>query len=248
MTPTEQRYQGAPGRAYHEGKRSLPPSAIPWVCRLRARKLARFVQPEDRIVEYGVGSGWNLAALPCRQKLGFDVADFLEPSLRAQGIEFVACPQSLPDGAADVALCYHTLEHVLEPASVLREICRWLNPSGRLILVVPWERERRCGTFQRGELNHHLYTWSVQNLGNLVEECGFKVASARWGTYGYDRWAATWACRLRLGETGYRILRTSAVILRPLREVHLLARKLRSGNDVAVSGLGQDLAPNARTG
>lgn len=226
MNTTEQRYQGDLGRSYHEVKRGLPAEAIPWVARLRAGKLARWVPPAGVVFEYGVGSGWNLAALPCRRKLGYDVAGFLEATVRAHGIEFVPDPKALADGLADAALCHHTLEHVLAPQVALLEMRRLLRPDGRLVLFTPWERERRYRTFHRHEPNHHLYTWNAQTLGALVEECGFQVESAGVERYGYDRFAAVWACRLRLGEGGFRWLRTALVALRPLWETRVIAARV----------------------
>src|SRR5580658_10473124 len=108
----ERHYCGEAGRLYHQSKRGLPSKAIPWVAALRARKFAPLVRAQDAVLEYGVGAGWNLAGLRCRRKIGFDVSDFLEPSLRALGIEFVADTRLLPDALAEVVLCHHTLEHL----------------------------------------------------------------------------------------------------------------------------------------
>ena len=221
----EGHYRGDPGRQYHFGKRALPECAIPWVAALRARKFAPYVCPADVVLEYGVGAGWNLAALECRRKIGCDVAEFLEPAVRALGIEFFADPKMAADGIADVVICHHTLEHVLHPPDVLREIHRLLRPEGRLLLYVPLEREPRHEQFRRGEPNHHLYSWSVQSLGNLVEESGFKVAEAGVGEFGYSRFSAVWACRLGLGRPGFICLRRLLHLLSPSYEARLIATK-----------------------
>ncbi len=221
----QRHYRGDAGRRYHLSKRGIPDEALPWVARLRSRKFAPFVRSGDVVLEYGVGSGWNLADLACQRKIGFDVADFLEPSLRALGIEFVAETRSLLDAAADVVLCHHTLEHLLQPADALKEMRRLLKPEGRLLLYVPFERQRGCDQFDRDEPNHHLYSWNVQTLGNLVEETGFKTTEAGLGEFGYSRFAAAWAVKLRLGEGGFRCLRKLLHVIRPAYEVRLIAVK-----------------------
>jgi SAM-dependent methyltransferase len=226
--PSEQarrHYRGEAGRRYHEFKRGLPERAIPWVAALRARKFAPFIGDGDVVLEYGAGSGWNLAALRCRRKIGFDVADFLEPSLRALGIEFVADTQVLPESVADVVICHHTLEHVQHPPDALEEMRRLLKPEGRLLLFVPYEREARYRHFRPGEPNHHLYSWNAQTLGNLVQEAGLTVSQAGIGEFGYSRFAAAWAVRLRLGEGGFRCLRRLLHLLKPALEVRLIALK-----------------------
>jgi SAM-dependent methyltransferase len=218
-------YQGASGLAYHEGKRALRPAAREWVWRLRAEKFQRWVGPTDTVVELGVGAGWNLARLTCGRRIGCDAADFLAPDLAAQGIEFVRDLAALPAGFADVVLCHQTLEHLLEPAAALRELARVLKPAGRLLLHVPWEVERRYRQFDPAEPNHHLYHWNAQNLGNLATVLGWQIEQLGVRRYGYDRFAANWAARLRLGETGFRLVRRALVALRPLREVELVARR-----------------------
>jgi len=221
----ERHYRGDAGRRYQEFKRGLPEQAIPWVAALRARKFAPLIGAGDVVLEYGVGSGWNLAALACRRKIGFDIADFLETSLRALGIEFVAETKVLPDAVADVVICHHTLEHVLHPLDVLEEIRRLLKPAGRLLLHVPFEREGRYEKFNPGEPNHHLYSWNLQTLGNLVTEVGFQVSQAGIGEFGYSRFAAAWAAKLHLGETGFRAVRRILHGIRPAFEVRLIAIK-----------------------
>lgn len=222
--PAANLYRAASGEAYHRGKRGLRPEALGWVCAARAAKLQRWVRDTDTVVEFGVGSGWNLARLRCRRRIGCDAAGFLADEVRALGIEFVEGLEGVADASADVLVCHHALEHVLEPAATLRRFARVLAPGGALVVHVPWEVERRYGRFDPAEPNHHLYHWNAQNLGNLVQVLGWRVESVHARRYGYDRFAANLAARLRLGEAGFRAVRGLLVALRPLREVELVAR------------------------
>lgn len=217
-------YREASGRAYHEGKRGLPAGALPWVQALRAEKFQRHVGPRDTVVEFGVGAGWNLARLACARRIGVDAADFLADELRSQGIEFVGDVAAISPASADVLLCHHALEHVLEPAAVLREFARVLKPDGLLIVHVPWEVEGRYARYDPAEPNHHLFHWNAQNLGNLAAVLGWRIESIGARRYGYDRFAATLALRLRLGATGFRALRAALIALRPCQEIELVAR------------------------
>lgn len=229
MADPVQHYQGETGRRYHEVKRGLPPAALPWMIRVRAEKLRTLIQPSDAVLEYGVGGGWNLAGLSCARRLGLDVSDFLRAEIEAQGIEFLTETQSLSGANVDVVICHHALEHVLEPVAALTEMRRLLKPEGRLLLWVPFEDERRHRRFERGEKNHHLYSWNPQTLGNLVEACGFRAVEAGIGRYGWDRFAASWAVKLGAGELGFRWLRRLLVALRPLREVRIHAEPVVPG-------------------
>ncbi len=218
-------YQGEEGKRYHELKRSIPEAAYPWVARSRAAKIAPFVREEDTVFEYGVGFGWNLGELRCRRRVGFDLADFLGPIVRQHGIEFIEETRSLSDGMADVVVCHHTLEHVLHPADVLQEIRRVLRAGGTLLLFAPYEKERRYRQHRAEEPNHHLYSWNVQTLGNLVLETGFRLVAGRIAKFRLDRFAAVWACRLRLGEPGFRCIRGVGLALQPEYEVRIVASK-----------------------
>ena len=232
--PTEQDsaarlYHGAAGHAYHENKRALRAKALPWVMASRAEKFQRHVRPDEVVFELGVGAGWNLGRLCCARRIGCDTSAFLSDTVAALGIEFVTDPETVPDATAHVAICHQTLEHLLEPAKALRQLARILKPDGRLILHVPWERERRYARHRADEPNHHLYNWNAQNLGNLVGLCDFNVEAVTTRRYGYDRFAANLAVRLSAGERGFRLLRASLILLRPLREVELIARRQPPG-------------------
>lgn len=229
MPPAEDRaklhYQGDAGRRYHESKRSIPEEAFQWIAQLRAEKISPHVRETDRVLEYGVGLGWNLAALTCAAKIGYDVGEFLEAEVRRRGIEFALDPNGVAADSMDVVVCHHTLEHVLQPVEVLTTISRWLRPGGRLLLYVPYEKERRLRQFNPDEANHHLYSWNPQTLGNLTREAGFEVEYAWLGRFGQERFAANLATRFGLGEPGFRALHWVANRLLNEHEVRVCARK-----------------------
>lgn len=221
-TPPADHYDGVAGRAYHEKKRGIPEQALPWVSQHRAEKIAPYIKSTDVVFEYGVGWGWNLAAVNCARKIGFDVSELLRDKVTGQGIEFISSPTQLAANSADVIICHHTLEHLLEPPHALQEIKTILKPAGKLLLFVPFERESRYTRFDPAEPNHHLYSWNAQTLGNLVEQCGYKVQEAHVAPFGYDRFAAVWSHRLKLGSFGFRFIRGLVHLAKPAFEVRVV--------------------------
>jgi SAM-dependent methyltransferase len=219
----KRRYSADMGKAYHDTKRFIPDRAYPWVARLRAEKIAPYVSENDTVLEYGVGTGWNVAELKCKRRLGYDLSEHLAPVLDSHGVEFLKDITTVADGSIDAVICHHVLEHTSNPPEVLEQIKRMLCRDGKLLLFVPYEKERRYRCYNPQEPNHHLYSWNVQTLGNLVEDIGFKVVQAWVGRFGYDRFAAVWAARLCLGEIGYRFIRGLAHLLKPAFEVRIVA-------------------------
>ncbi|MGZ8899601.1 MAG: class I SAM-dependent methyltransferase [Limisphaerales bacterium] len=221
MTGAERHYTGEQGKWYHEKKRHLPPVSVPWVARLRAAKIQPFVSDTDTVFEYGAGSGWNLIALRCNRRIAFDISESV--SAPDKSIEWVRDINAVPQASANVLICHHTLEHLMNPAETLEWMRRILRARGKLLLFVPFEKESRYRCFNPAEPNHHLYSWNVQTLGNLVSECGFRVDSAGIGRFGYDRFAAAWACKFGIGESGFRLVRLLAHTIKPASEVRIVA-------------------------
>ncbi len=221
---SEEHYRGEAGQRYQQQKRAVPEAAAPWVTKLRAEKFQPFIKQKDTVVEFGVGLGWNLARLQCARRIGTDLENFLPEALKTE-VEFFSSSTEIATGSADVVICHHVLEHVENPPEMLREARRVLKTNGELLAFVPFEKERRYRSFDPAEPNHHLYSWNVQTLGNLVDSQRFEVEKCHLGEFGYDRFAAKLALRFSLGENGFRMSRRLAHWLRPGREVRLVARK-----------------------
>ena len=245
-----QQYTGEAGHRYHDREKERPPRfrkehmgfgnpfapiketsevSFPWIGRPRARKIAPYVTDASVVLEYGVGTGWNLSQLNCRRRIGYDLSEHLEPLLKRSGIEFVKTIDAVADESIDAVICHHVLEHTAHPPETLKEIWRPLREGGSLLLFVPHETGMGFRRFDPDDPNQHLYSWSVQSLGNLVTGLGYTVTTARVQRFGYDRFAAVWANRLRIGEWGFRLIRGMIHLIRPGSEVFILGVKPRSG-------------------
>ncbi len=210
---------------YHARHFGLTGAAVQWIIEDRARKLSPWITPGARVLEFGCGPGWNLAALDGRERLGYDIARHLAPELAARGIEFVADLAALPAGSFDCILAHHSLEHVPHPAEALLEFHRLLRPGGVLLIYVPLETERRYRRYRADEPHRHLYSWNVQTLARLVAVNGFAVLDARCQVTGYDRFAAKWAARIGSSPMVFHLLRASLRSLARPREVFVRAER-----------------------
>lgn len=103
------------------------------------------LHPGSRVLEVGCGRGHLTRTLAQR---GVDVIGVdANPHAPAEsGSERVMCMRAeqltFPDESFDAVISIHTIEHVMDIATVLAEMSRVLVPGGRLLLVYPWEPVR----------------------------------------------------------------------------------------------------------
>jgi SAM-dependent methyltransferase len=132
----------------------------------------KYIQPGDRVIDFGCGGAYLLANLQCAEKLGIEINPEARKQAAANGIKTVDGISQAPDGWADVIISCHALEHTFQPLDEIKSLMPKLRPGGKIIFVVPYERKVR---YKANDINQHLYTWSEMNLGNLFTLAGFKV-------------------------------------------------------------------------
>ncbi len=98
-------------------------------------------------VDLGIGNAqWDYSRLSCIADLG--------------ALPLAAC-------SFDACLNIVTLEHVTDPARVLREICGVLRPGGKIFLVVPLEWEVH-------QAPHDYFRYTCHGVRHLLREAGFE--------------------------------------------------------------------------
>jgi SAM-dependent methyltransferase len=212
------------GEDYHLKKRKLSDELVPWVAKLRAEKFQPFIKTNDSVFEFGAGAGWNLMQLNCKTKSAYDLSSLNRQRFAASSIDFFDEESKIPKEKFDVTICHHVLEHVPYPGITLSLLKETLKPSGQLVLVVPFE-EIGSESYNSKDREGHLYAWTPQTLGNLVDRAGFKIIEIKVKWRGYDRFAAELARKLKLGEFGFRILLKLAQAVRTDKEIILVASK-----------------------
>ena len=96
--------------------------------------------------------------------------------------DLVAIP--VDDGRFDAVVCTQVLEHVAEPAAVLRELCRVLAPGGLLFLTVPL-------FYAEHEVPYDFQRFTRYGLERLLPLAGFDIERIDWlegylGTLSYQ--------------------------------------------------------------
>jgi SAM-dependent methyltransferase len=135
------------------------------------------IKPEDTVIDFGCGGGFLLNNLDCREKIGIEPNSTVVDALRRKNIRHffnsTEALHELGEGIADVIISNHALEHTLNPLQEIKNLLPLLKRGGIFHILVPCEAIST--KYRVTDINHHLFTWCPQNLGNLFTEAGYKV-------------------------------------------------------------------------
>ena len=148
-----------------------------------------FVQP--RILDVGCATGSLLAWLRERgwETVGVEIsAPQAEYARRERKLDVRSLPlaeNKFPDGHFNAVLASHLIEHLNDPAALVKEVHRILAPGGCFFVTTPNIAGFQARLFKgrwRSAIFDHLYLFSVKTLTRLLEENGFTIEKiATWG-------------------------------------------------------------------
>ena len=164
------------------------------VAKFFAEKALTYVEPGDRCLELGPAEGWGtevLVAAGLKLELlegSAALAQNLSRKFPSLEIHRALFEDWRPSSNFDVIFASHVLEHVADPAGLLRAISSWLNPGGTLILSTPNSESlhRQIGV-ANGFLSHtkeltqgdlevgHFRVFDHSELRYLLESSSFEV-------------------------------------------------------------------------
>lgn len=159
--------------------------------RLEARRLIRSigdVQPDARVIDIGCGDGFHLDLLRCHGRKswtleGVDLDPRAAAAARERGLtvhEGTVEALDLPEASYDVAFMIQTIEHVGDPAAVLRAVARLLKPGGRLIIVTDNTGSPDFRVFRRRHWGgyhfpRHFSLFNDRSIRKLAGRTGLEV-------------------------------------------------------------------------
>ena len=149
-----------------------------------AALVRRLGRPPATVVEVGCGDGVLLTLLARRgvgqRRHGFEISERAvaiaagRPEIE-QVARFDGAALPVPDGAYDLGLLSHVLEHVPEPAALLTEVARACRA---VVIEVPLEANRSASrpaaARARREIGH-LHRFSRAAVHRLAAEAGLRV-------------------------------------------------------------------------
>ncbi len=223
-------YLDAKGQAYYAGRFD---KRMEFGRLFQTRYFRPYCHEERDLLDFGCATGLFLRSLPARRRIGVEVNPRCLGVCRALNeqtgmpIELHEGLDTVGDACVDVVISNHALEHVLNPLRELRHMHRVLRGGGTLVLVMPFDdfRSPKNRYYDPQDKDHHLFTWSPANLGNLVSEAGFAVQECRICT---SAWSPRifWISKC-LGMTAFKLACNLLSVLKQRREVFCLAAKRR---------------------
>lgn len=132
-----------------------------------------FKNKGGRIVEFGCGLGQNIY-LHRDTAFGVDISKFCINEGTKRGIKIVKDIKEIKSESIDGIISVHTLEHLENPNSVIKDFYRIMKPKSQLILVLPYEKNKPCKSFSPTKARH-LYNWTFKSINELLYSQGFEI-------------------------------------------------------------------------
>ncbi|MCL2452864.1 MAG: class I SAM-dependent methyltransferase [Alphaproteobacteria bacterium] len=198
-------------------------------CEINKAHFMPYLKPSDRVLDFGCAGGDLLNALRVAEPVGVEINPAAIELARKLGIEVYPDPKTVPSASVDALISNHALEHVEQPLDVMREMIRTLKPDKLAVIVVPCDRVDVAYSPQ--DLDHHLYSWSASNLGNMARAAGFEIIEVSELVHRlpplWHRFPSLWQNLYRVfGRRVFDpICRICALLRRDRTQVRLVARK-----------------------
>lgn len=172
---------------------------------LDGRKMKSIVaalgRPPRSFLDIGCGDGRFLRLMeklgvPRTSNYGLELDEKVIAPLGQAGFqafcERVEDCRRIPENSLDLITMFHVIEHVDDPAAVIRQAARWLAPGGVLAVETPnldsMDARLFHSTYWGGyHVPRHWNLFRAETLARLFEDCGLKVIGTRYQT-GHSFW------------------------------------------------------------
>jgi SAM-dependent methyltransferase len=164
-------YLGQAGAAYFASQKQSGELSAVW----NSRIWEKHVRADDTLLDFGCGGGYLLNKLNAARKVGVEINPIARRQAKVLGLEVFSTLDDVPPILFSRIISNHSVEHVPCPVTALRQLRDFLAPDGEMNLLLPLDdwRSRAHRAYRPSNLHRHLYSWTPQNLGNLLEEAGY---------------------------------------------------------------------------
>jgi 2-polyprenyl-3-methyl-5-hydroxy-6-metoxy-1,4-benzoquinol methylase len=173
---------------YVEQGQAIHPGQLAHFTDLMEARLHVFNQQDVKFLDVGCSTGRVLRLAKCLGfvALGLDFSKWAADHCAALGFEtrHGSLIGQWPEAERfDIIHCCHTIEHVPDPVSYLREMARLLKPGGNLMISLPnYSSIPRILLRERWPvwcLDSHLWQFTARQMRRMVESQGLRILKCR---------------------------------------------------------------------
>ncbi len=136
-------------------------------------KFEKFISKNDRVLDFGCGAGYLLMALNCKEKHGVEINPVAIKEAKANKIKIFKNSKKLKKNYYDKIISNNTFQHCDDPKREIELLYNALKKNGLIIIVTGCSS--RNLKYTPKDINYQMYSWSPMNLGNFLDNSGFKV-------------------------------------------------------------------------
>lgn len=232
MEGSSQHYHGQDGAAYVQNRQRDQEDPLYGI---NVQFFSPYLKKSDALLDFGCGNGGMLPHY-ARFVASVEAVEINESARKmADGYGFKIHPSlsSLEAGKMfDAIVSSHVLEHVPNVCETLKALRGHLVPEGRFITLLPIDdiHARHQRSWSKGDVDHHLQTWTPRLFANLLIESGFEPVEIRIIT---AAWHATFRRLMPLGLHKLASWALSALMNR--RQLFAVARNPLSSSGKAIA-------------
>lgn len=179
------------------------------LARERLKDISIHLEPHASILEIGCSYGEFLRAAQREgyRAAGLDLYPHLPADAASLGIEVIRMrvEDYVPEQPYDCVAGFHVLEHLADPATLLRRMASWVLPNGIAYFEVPNAYSLNAflqGPRWWGYTADHAQYFSAQSLTRLLSRVGFRVEAVYGSVSWYDPCYPYSAIRRRIIRPG----------------------------------------------
>jgi 2-polyprenyl-3-methyl-5-hydroxy-6-metoxy-1,4-benzoquinol methylase len=149
----------------------------------RFRYLSEAMTNRD-VLDFGCGAGGFLlkARSTAHHVMGIELEARLQPHFQTNGLAVFQSIDDLPsDQRFDLITVFHVVEHLKDPANMLRQLATRLRSGGRIIIEVPSSADALLTLYENAPFSEftywscHLYLFNAANLTFLAKKAVLKL-------------------------------------------------------------------------
>lgn len=140
-------------------------------------KFEKLILDNQKVLDFGCGGGYILSAYSNIDKYGVEINDSAITEAKSNGLKVFKFSKDLPSNFFDLIISNNALEHCDNPFLELKELYRALKPGSKICIAVPCDNIKN--KFKETDVHKHLYSWSPNNLGNILDLAGFEVLESK---------------------------------------------------------------------